>query len=315
MPEPAYANLARTGELRRRAEEARERLRECRICPRNCGVNRLEEEKGFCETGSHAMVSSVNPHFGEEDPLVGRHGSGTIFMTSCNLRCIFCQNFDISHSMDGRAVEPGELAAMMLRLQRMGCHNINFVTPSHVVPQILEGLDLAAEAGLSVPLVYNTGGYDAIETLLLLDGLVEIYMPDLKTVDREVAKTYLNAEDYPEVVQAAIREMYRQVGDLLLDDEGVAVRGLLIRHLVMPGELAATARAMRFLVEEVSRDTYVNVMAQYRPCGLAGNFPAIDRPLSSSEYQAALDAASRAGIHRFDERRGPGGIYRLFRDF
>ena len=313
MAEAVYLGLAQSGELKRRAETARERLRQCRVCARNCEVDRLAEKKGFCQIGSRAMVSSVAPHFGEEDPLVGTHGSGTIFFSSCNLRCIFCQNFEISHLMEGREVEPTELASMMLSLQRMGCHNINFVTPSHIVPQILAALELAVAGGLSVPLVYNTGGYDSIETLQLLDGVVDIYMPDLKTLDREFAQTYLTAQDYPEVVRGAIAEMHRQVGDLVLDSAGIAVRGLLVRHLVMPGGLAATDEAMRFLAEEISRDTYVNVMAQYRPCGMARDYPAINRALSAEEYRAAVEAAERAGIHRLDSRTGPRRIIRVFR--
>jgi len=312
MAEPVYIALARSGELRRRVEGARERLRQCRMCPRSCEVDRLSGEVGFCQTGARAMVSSASPHFGEEDPLVGRCGSGTIFFTSCNLRCIFCQNFDISHGMEGREVEPAELARMMLGLQRMGCHNINFVTPSHVVPQILEALELAIEGGLRVPLVYNTGGYDALETLQLLDGLVDIYMPDLKCMEREVARIYLTAEDYPDVAKAAIREMHRQVGDLVLDGDGVAVRGLLIRHLVMPNGLAGSDEAMRFLADEISRDTYVNVMAQYRPCGLADEHPDINRPITTAEYRAATESALRAGLHRLDSRASPRRIIRLF---
>jgi putative pyruvate formate lyase activating enzyme len=312
MFEPAYIALARSGELHGRVEAAHEALRQCRVCPRNCRVDRLNGETGFCQTGPHAIVSSFAPHFGEEDPLVGRHGSGTIFFASCNLRCVFCQNFDISHLMEGREVEPRELASMMLALQRMGCHNINFVTPSHVVPQILEALDPAIHGGLRVPLVYNTGGYDALETLRLLDGIVDIYMPDLKCMDREVARTYLTAEDYPEIANAAIREMHRQVGDLILTSHpsnasysGIALRGLLIRHLVMPNGLAGTDEAMRFLADEISRDTYVNVMAQYRPCGLADEHPAINRSITTAEYNAAVVSAIRAGIHRLDNRNRP----------
>jgi putative pyruvate formate lyase activating enzyme len=352
MVEPVYIDLARSGELTRRIEAANEQLRRCRLCPRNCEVDRLGGETGFCQTGARAMVSSFGPHFGEEDPLVGRQGSGTIFFTSCNLRCIFCQNFDISHLMDGREVEPDELARMMLGLQRQGCHNINFVTPSHVVPQILEALELAIEGGLRVPLVYNTGGHDAIETLRLLDGVVDIYMPDLKCMNREVARTYLTAEDYPDVVRAAIREMHRQVGDLQmaqaevaravslrngqpdssthkvaqesvakdkvarvgnlrsrqianLSHTDIAIRGLLVRHLVMPNGLAGTAEAMRFLANEISRDTYVNVMAQYRPCGQADDHPAINRPITTAEYDAAIQFALRAGIQRLDNRNRP----------
>ncbi|MBM3333601.1 radical SAM protein [Candidatus Sumerlaeota bacterium] len=310
--EAAYIALARSGELKRRIEQAREQLRHCQLCPRNCAVDRLGGEQGFCQTGARAMVSSASPHFGEEDPLVGRCGSGTIFFTSCNLKCVFCQNFDISHLGEGREVEPDELASMMLALQRMGCHNINFVTPTHVVPQILEALEVAIENGLRVPLVFNTGGYDSVETLRLLDGVVDIYMPDLKFMDRDAAGRYVNAEDYPDAAKEAMREMRRQVGDLVLDDDGIALRGLLVRHLVMPNGLAGADEAMRFLANEISRDTYVNVMAQYRPCGFAHKYIGINRPINSGEYRAAVDAAIAAGLHRLDSRARPQRVFRLF---
>ncbi len=300
--EAAYRNRFRRGTLRERTAAAHEALAHCTLCPRNCGVNRLEGELGFCRTGVRAIVSSFGPHFGEEEPLVGRGGSGTIFFASCNLRCVFCQNFEISHEMEGREVEPQSLAAIMLHLQDAGCHNINFVTPSHVVPQILAALELAAEKGLRLPLVYNTGGYDALETLRLLDGIVDIYMPDLKCMDREVARTYLTAEDYPDTARAAIREMHRQVGDLVLDTQGIALRGLLVRHLVMPNGLAGTEAAMRFLADEISRNTYVNVMAQYRPCGLADRYAPLARPISGAEYRAAVESALAAGLQRLDDR-------------
>ncbi len=249
------------------------------------------------------MVSSFNPHFGEEAPLVGWGGSGTIFLTSCNLRCVFCQNYEISHRMEGEEVEAKDLAAMMVRLQAMGCHNINFVTPTHQVPQILEALALAVPGGLRVPLVYNCGGYEAVPTLRLLDGIVDIYMPDFKFADPGPAATYADAPDYPEVAKAAMREMHRQVGDLVLDQRGVARRGLLVRHLVMPGGLAGTRAVMRFLAQEISRNTYVNIMAQYRPCGLAHQYPAIHRGITAAEYREAVAAAMAEGIHRLDKRR------------
>ena len=298
---PAYLSLT-AGELQARAAEAREILRECCLCPRACAANRLEEELGTCGVGAEAMVASSHPHFGEEDPLVGWGGSGTIFFSSCSLRCVFCQNFEISHGMEGRTVSAVELAAMMLRLQGLGCHNINLVTPTHQVPQILEALALAVSAGLRLPLVYNSGGYEAVPTLRLLDGIVDIYMPDFKFADPAPAATYLDAPDYPEVAKAAIREMHRQVGDLVLDEDGIARRGLLVRHLVMPGGLAGTRAVMRFLAREVSRDTYVNIMAQYHPCGLAFRYPAIARPITAIEYREALAAAAAEGIHRLDQR-------------
>lgn len=302
MSTPGYIRLAEAGELTQRVAAARELLNPCCVCPRNCNVDRLAEQRGFCRVGSRAIVSSYSPHFGEEDPLVGRHGSGTIFFSSCNLGCVFCQNFEISHLMEGREVEAAELAAMMLELQRMQCHNINFVTPSHVVPQILEALELAVSKGLTVPLVYNSGGYDSVETLQLLDGVFDIYMPDFKCVDVEVSKEYLTAEDYYEVAKAALVEMHRQVGDLVINEDGIAERGLLVRHLVMPDGLAGTEEAMRFLAEEISPDTYVNVMAQYRPAGNAHEHPRIDRPISDEEHRVAVEAAKRAGIHRLDSR-------------
>lgn len=277
-------------------------LSPCRVCPRNCKVDRLSDEKGVCQTGSKALVSSYAPHFGEESPLVGSGGSGTIFLTHCNLLCLFCQNFEISHLGEGLETEAGQLASMMISLQRQGCHNINFVTPSHVVPQILSALPIAIEKGLTVPLVYNSSGYDSTETLKLLEGIVDIYMPDFKFWNRESAKRYANAPDYPEVARDAVLEMHRQVGDLVLDDDGVAVKGLLVRHLVMPGGLNETGEIMGFLARKVSRDTYVNVMDQYRPCGKAYQCPPIDRRLNKDEYQEAIELARDAGLRRLDER-------------
>ena len=277
-------------------------LSPCRVCPRNCKVDRLSDEKGVCQTGSKALVSSYAPHFGEESPLVGSGGSGTIFLTHCNLLCLFCQNFEISHLGEGLETEAGQLASMMISLQRQGCHNINFVTPSHVVPQILSALPIAIEKGLTVPLVYNSSGYDSPETLKLLEGIVDIYMPDFKFWNRESAKRYANAPDYPEVARDAVLEMHRQVGDLVLDDDGVAVKGLLVRHLVMPGGLNETGEIMGFLARKVSRDTYVNVMDQYRPCGKAYQCPPIDRRLNKDEYQEAIELSRDAGLRRLDER-------------
>jgi putative pyruvate formate lyase activating enzyme len=298
---PAYLTLA-PGELRARAEAGRDILGHCVLCPRACAADRLEGELGECEVGAKAMVASFHPHFGEEDPLVGWGGSGTVFFTSCSLRCVFCQNFEISHGMEGREVSAGDLAAMMLRLQALGCHNINWVTPTHQVPQILEALVLAAGAGLRLPIVYNSGGYEAVATLRLLGGIVDIYMPDFKFADPEPAAAYLDAPDYPEVAKAALREMHRQVGDLVLDENGIARRGLLVRHLVMPAGLAGTRAVMRFLAREVSRDTYVNLMDQYRPCGLAHRYPEIARPITAAEYHEAVAAARAEGIRRLDRR-------------
>ena len=302
MTQSGYLALYREGKLDGRIAEAQQRLSPCRVCPRHCKVDRLSDEKGICQTGVKAVVSSYAPHFGEESPLVGSGGSGTIFFTHCNLLCIFCQNYEISHLGQGIETDPGQLAAMMLSLQRQGCHNINFVTPSHVVPQILAALPKAIEKGLTVPLVYNSSGYDSLETLKLLEGIVDIYMPDFKFWDKDLAKRYAKAPDYPEVAQKAILEMYRQVGDLVMDDEGVAVKGLLVRHLVMPGSLEETRGILRFLAREVSVDTYVNVMDQYRPCGEACHCPPIDRTLTGDEYQQALKLARDAGLQRLDEK-------------
>jgi putative pyruvate formate lyase activating enzyme len=302
MFEPAYLTALKEGSLQEKIDQAREKLSECDICPRNCKVDRLQGEMGFCKTGTRAVVSSANPHFGEEAPLVGSGGSGTIFMTSCNLKCVFCQNYEISHLMGGQEVDTSAFGGLMVGLQRLGCHNINFVTPSHVVPQILEAIKWAAEEGLRVPLVYNSGGYDSVETLRLLDGVIDIYMPDLKFMDARVSKELMNAPDYPEVVRAAIIEMHRQVGDLQIDDKGIATRGLLVRHLVMPDDLAETRKAMRFLAGEVSTNTYVNIMNQYRPCGLAHEYPKLDKSVTRAEFIRAIDEARAEGIERLDDR-------------
>ncbi|MFQ6014810.1 MAG: radical SAM protein [Anaerolineae bacterium] len=302
--EPVYLALYRSGELKERVKEGYARLEACDICARECEVNRREGIKGaVCRTGERAVVSSCNPHFGEESPLVGLHGSGTIFFSWCNLRCQFCQNYEISQMGQGNEVEPEDLAVMMLRLQAMGCHNINFVSPSHVVPQILAGLLIAVEAGLRIPLVYNTGGYDSLKTLALLDGIVDIYMPDMKYADKDIARRYSKIRDYPAVNQAAVKEMHRQVGDLVLDERGVAQRGLLVRHLVLPNNLAGTAEIVRFLAEEVSKDTYLNVMDQYRPCYKGYDIPEVNRRITAEEYQKAVHLAQEAGLHRLDDRR------------
>lgn len=284
--------------LRERAEAALASLESCDICPRACGVNRLAGEVGYCRSGRLARVSSFTPHFGEEPPLVGTRGSGTIFMTGCNLRCVFCQNYDISHLGEGREVSATKLAEMMICLQEGGCHNINFVTPTHFVPQILEALCEAAEMGLCLPLVYNSGGYDSVETLRILDGIFDIYMPDAKYGSDAAAKKYSDAADYTRVMKAAIREMHRQVGTLEVDDDGVAVRGLLVRHLVLPEGLAGTAEVIRFLAEEVSAETYLNVMAQYHPCFKAYNYPELSRPITLREYAEAVTLAKSAGLDR-----------------
>lgn len=298
---PAYLSLLHSGELKRRAEAAYEHLHACDLCGRKCGVDRYEQP-GSCHTGVRAVVASFGPHHGEEDPLRGRRGSGTIFFAWCNLNCQFCQNYDISQLGHGEEVEAEEIASMMLDLESRGCHNINLVSPTHVAAPILAALLIAAEAGLRLPLVWNTGGYDSLATLALLDGVVDIYMPDIKYSSAEIALRYSKVEDYPAVNRAAVREMYRQVGDLALDENGIARRGLLVRHLVLPGGLAGTAEIARFLADEISRDTYINVMDQYRPCYKAGGLPPLDRRLTKVEYEHALRQARDAGLHRFDER-------------
>jgi len=300
--EPRYRASYRSGVLEQRVSRAAGVLESCSLCPRRCGVNRARGEKGYCRAGLPPAVSSYNPHFGEEDPLVGLHGSGTIFMTHCNLLCHFCQNFDISHLEHGREVTADRLAEMMLELQGIGCHNINFVTPTHYLPQILKAVALAAGQGLAVPLVYNTGGYDAVETLHLLDGIFDIYMPDLKFMDKAAAAEYCDAPDYPQAAQAAILEMHRQVGDLVLDERGIALRGLLVRHLILPEGLAGTKQAMRFLAAKVSPNTYVNIMDQYRPCGEVTPRSPLRRRITQKEYEEAVQAAQEEGLSRLDER-------------
>jgi putative pyruvate formate lyase activating enzyme len=303
--EPAYLRLYESGELKRRVERALQFLAPCTACPRDCRVDRLADKFAVCKTGRFAVVSSHFPHFGEEDCLRGWKGSGTIFFSGCNLRCVFCQNFDISWQLRGVPAPPQKLAGMMLELQELGCHNINFVTPEHVVPQIIEALPVAIEGGLRLPLVYNTSAYDSMESLAHLDGIVDIYMPDFKYWDGEMARKYSKAPNYPEVARRTIKEMHRQVGELVFDEQGLAQRGLLIRHLVMPGDIAGTSQIMRWIARELSRETYVNVMAQYYPAGKVSRneYAEIDRRVLPSEYERALDEAWRAGLKRLDPRR------------
>jgi len=297
---PAYLKLTQA-ELKNRIKRAIELLESCTICPRNCKVNRLNDERGFCGVGRYAIIASYGPHLGEEAPLVGSHGSGTIFIAGCNLKCVFCQNFEISHLMEGYEVTPEQLAKIMIYLKNIGCHNINIVTPTHVVPQILEALPYAIELGLDLPIVYNTGGYDKEEVLKLLDNIVDIYMPDIKFVDKKLTQKFMHAPDYFEVCKSAVKEMHRQVGDLILEN-GIATKGLLVRHLVMPNELAGTEEVVRFLSQEISKDTYINIMAQYRPCGYAHKYPEIARRITYDEYKKAILIAQKYGLHRFDKR-------------
>jgi putative pyruvate formate lyase activating enzyme len=298
---PAYVDLAASGELAARAAAAERRLGNCDLCARYCRVDRRAGIEGaVCRTGVRAVVASYGAHHGEEDPLRGWGGSGTIFFTWCNLRCVYCQNWDISQRAAGGEATPREIADMMLELQAQGCHNVNFVSPSHVVAQIIAAVADAAERGLRVPLVYNTGGYDSAEALALLDGVVDIYMPDMKYGDSALARRYSKVRDYVEVNRAAVAEMHRQVGDLELDEHGIARRGLLVRHLVMPGGIAGTEQVLRFLAAEISTDTYVNLMAQYRPCYRANEFGELARPVGRDEYREAVATARRLGLRRLD---------------
>jgi putative pyruvate formate lyase activating enzyme len=303
-PYPAYRNLLDSGELARRAQQAAASLADCVMCARECHADRTTETglRSYCRTGRRAWVSSWFAHHGEEDCLRGWQGSGTIFFSHCNLRCVFCQNYEVSWLGEGRPVEANELAEMMLRLQSQGCHNINLVTPSHVVPQILQALVVAAEKGLHVPIVYNTGAYDRLETLRLLEGVVDIYMPDFKFWDPAVGREMANAPDYAEVAAQAVKEMHRQVGDLVIDSHGLARRGLLVRHLVMPNGLAGTRQVMRFLAREISPDTYVNIMPQYRPEGRASCDPRLNRAITRAEWHEAITAAREEGLWRLDRR-------------
>ena len=298
MTRPAYLDLGRAG-LRERSEQARELMgNPCRVCPRGCKVNRAEDDRrGFCRAGARAIVSSFGPHFGEEAPLVGSGGSGTIFFASCNLACVFCQNWQISQAREGEEASPEQLARMMLWLQQRGCHNINLVSPTIYGPQILAALLHAIEGGLRLPLVYNSGGYDSLPMLRLLDGVVDVYMPDIKYSDDRMAARYSLVKGYYGAAKEALKEMHRQVGDLVVED-GVAVRGLIIRHLVLPEGIAGTAEVMRFIAEELSPDSYVNVMEQYRPDHKAHRYPALTRRITAEEYKEAVRTAQRCGLHR-----------------
>jgi putative pyruvate formate lyase activating enzyme len=299
----SYSHLFNSGELAYRVKIAFERLKACDICPRRCNINRLDDvQKGACNTGEHAVVASYGAHFGEERPLVGLYGSGTIFFSWCNMGCVYCQNADISQRGIGKPVSSSELASMMLSLQTQGCHNINLVSPSHVVPQILAAVLIASKAGLNIPLVYNTGGYDAPETLELLDGVIDIYMPDMKYADSYIGKKLSGVPNYPEINQQAVKMMHHQVGDLELNSKEIAQRGLLIRHLVLPNGLSGSKKIFSFIADNF-KNTYVNVMNQYRPCYKANqtnNYPELSRKTSFLEYQGAVHSALKAGLNRLD---------------
>jgi len=295
---PSYISLFEKGELTQRVKLLKELLKECRLCPRECRVNRLDGEIGVCQARSELTVSSAFPHFGEEPPLVGSHGSGTIFLTHCNLRCIFCQNYDISHLGSGEQMTSSDLTRIMLRLQEMGCHNINFVTPTHYAPQIVASLPGAIEKGLCLPIVYNCSGYESIEVIRLLEGIIDIYMPDAKYLDEKYSKRFSNAPDYPEVIKKVLKEMHRQVGDLTLNSKGIAERGLLIRHLVMPGGVASSEAMLKFIAEEISVHSYVNIMEQYRPEYRAHEYPEINRRITHKEYLETIQWAKHYRLYR-----------------
>lgn len=297
---PAYIATYERGELEERIEKLEDMLNECKLCPRGCGVNRNRGEKGYCRSDKNLVVSGVQPHFGEEDVLVGTHGSGTIFFTNCNLGCVYCQNYDISHLGYGQRMTEEELAIHMLNLQKSSCHNINFVTPTHYTPQIVKALRIAIEKGLQIPIVYNCGGYEAKSTIELLDGIVDIYMPDIKYGNVESGERYSNAPDYFTVCKEAVKEMHRQVGDLKVD--GVAWQGLLIRHLVLPNGLAGSAEVLKFIATEISTESYVNIMLQYRPTYKAYEYKELNRGINMSEYRDVIDIASKLGLHRGFER-------------
>ncbi len=308
---PAYRALVDGDQIPARVEAGLRELEDCCACPRNCHVNRLKNETKICHTGRYARVASAFPHFGEEDCLRGWNGSGTIFFSLCNLRCVFCQNWDISQKSVGDEMPPDRIADVMIGLQRRGCHNINFVTPEHVVPQVIEAIAAAVPRGLNLPIVYNTSAYDSVESLKLLDGLVDIYMPDFKFWDRQTAKRLCKAPDYPDAARQAILEMYRQVGELKFSPDGLAKRGLLVRHLVMPGQTEEAASIFEWIADEVSRDTYVNIMGQYRPDyevgsiardGTSQKYVEINRRPDHTDFDRAFDAARQAGLWRFDAR-------------
>jgi len=300
--QPAYLKLLDSGELAQRVTQAYQHLSMCDVCAWECHIDRRAGEIGVCRTRERARISSFGPHLGEEDPLRGRHGSGTIFFTSCNLHCQYCQNHEISQGDAGYEVEPEALAEIMLGLQNRGCHNINFVSPSHVVPQIITGILIAASAGLRIPLVYNTGGYDSLAMLKLLDGVIDIYMPDIKYAHPAVAIRYSKIPDYPRINQAAVKEMHRQVGDLKVDASGIARRGLLVRHLILPDNLAGTAQLIRFLAQQISPNTYLNLMDQYRPAYRAHHYPELNRTITRAEFDTAVKMAHETGLNRLDKR-------------
>jgi len=302
--EPPYLNLHRSGELKKRGEELWQRMKACDLCPRQCGTNRLDGNEGFCQASSRLEISAFHPHFGEERPLVGQGGSGTVFLTNCGLRCVFCINWEISQGGAGRVRRVEDLAEMMLHLQKIGCHNINFVTPTHYSPHIILAVDRAAERGLRLPLVYNTCGWERVEILKMLDGVVDIYLPDFKYSDGKMAARYSSeAEDYPELTKAALVEMNRQVGIARPAPDGLMYRGLMIRHLVMPNGVGGTGEVIRWIAENLPKDTYLNIMSQYRPMYKAAEYPLIARRINRQEFSDAVRWAKEAGLTNLDIQR------------
>jgi len=299
--QPTYLDLLLSGDLKKRAADFQRRLKACDLCPRDCGVNRVEGEIGFCGVGNQVWVNSYGLHFGEEDPLRGWQGSGTIFFSGCNLSCLYCQNAEISQKISGSEISVEVLANVMLELENRGAHNINLVSPTHVIAQIIKAIYIAAQRGLKLPIVYNTGGYDSIHTLKMLDGIIDIYMPDMKYSEPEISGRLSGVPDYPSVNQIAVKEMFRQVGNLVMSTQGIAERGLLVRHLVLPGGLAGSKTVLEFIAKEISRNTYLNIMDQYRPAYLAGRHSEINRRITSDEYQVVVKEALRLGLNRLDK--------------
>lgn len=299
MYKPGYLNLLSNGELENRVKALKQMLKNCVLCPHQCGINRLDGEIGYCKTLDNCIVSGAQPHFGEEEELVGTYGSGTIFFSYCNLSCVFCQNYEISYCGEGQVVNTNQLSEIMLSLQSRGCHNINLVSPSHIVPQIVEAIFIAAKKGLHIPIIYNTNGYDLTDTLKLLDGIVDIYMPDIKFSDDHTAFKYLGVKNYYTIAKNAVKEMYRQVKDLKIDDRNIAYKGLLIRHLVLPQNLAGTEKIMTFIANEISQNTYVNIMAQYYPAHTSYKFEELSRRITRAEYKIAVESAKLAGLKRY----------------
>ena len=294
----SYRNLWETKELHEKKAILWDRLSACDLCGHKCGVNRLLNQTGICRTLDKIKIASYGPHFGEESPLVGKYGSGAIFFSGCNLQCVFCQNWDISQMQQGRQISEHELAKIMLSLQKRGCHNINLVTPTHYVPQILSALIIACEKGLQIPIVYNCGGYESVEVLQTLHGVIDIYMPDVKYANTKYAFEFSGPKDYPDIMKTSLIEMHKQVGDLVIDKNGIARRGLIIRHLVLPNKLAGTSDIMEFIANKISKDSYINIMKQYHPRYRAYDYPLLNRCITSKEYKEAVQITLNAGLKR-----------------